>query len=65
MKLFILTCICFIFTQLDCIKEPHQLDLKIDGDDRLDGVAAKDTCDGSAHVSGDTATACETVTNVP
>ena len=35
------------------------------GDDSLDGGAGTDSCNGGTHVSGDTATACETTTNVP
>jgi hypothetical protein len=35
------------------------------GDDTLDGGTGQDVCDGGAHWQGDTATACETVNNVP
>jgi uncharacterized delta-60 repeat protein len=34
-------------------------------DDILIGGSGTDTCNGGAHVNGDTASGCETVTNVP
>ena len=36
-----------------------------DADDKLNGGSGRDTCDGGNHINGDTATSCETVTNVP
>jgi uncharacterized delta-60 repeat protein len=35
------------------------------GDDAMTGGAGTDTCSGGAHVIGDTASSCETVTGVP
>jgi hypothetical protein len=35
------------------------------GDDAMNGGPDSDTCNGGAHINGDTATSCETVTNVP
>jgi serralysin len=35
------------------------------GDDTLDGGAGTDTCNGGTHVVGDTATNCETISNIP
>ncbi|HSE83332.1 MAG TPA: hypothetical protein VLB01_02140 [Thermodesulfobacteriota bacterium] len=34
-------------------------------DDTLNGGAGTDICDGGAHINGDTATACETIANIP